>query len=71
MVPVKPVPVITTVVPAGPLVGANPLVFGAAALVTVNEVADCAAPAAVATRTLPVVVPVGTVAVIWVAELTV
>ena len=62
--PVNPVPVITTWVPTGPLAGLKPVVFGTTAFTTVNTVAACTAPAAVATRIFPVNAPLGTVAVI-------
>jgi hypothetical protein len=68
--PVNPVPVIVTDVPTGPLVGENPVTVGADAA-TVNELALVPVPPAVVTDTVPLVAPVGTVAVTCVAELTV
>ena len=67
--PVKLLPVIVTEVPTGPLAGVKLLIVGAA--ITVNEVALVAVPAGVVTVTVPLVVPLATVAVICVAETTV
>lgn len=67
--PVRFAPVMTTEVPTGPLVGAKLVMVGA--VVTVKLVEEVAAPLGVVTETFPVVAPVGTVAVIWVALLTV
>ena len=67
--PVKLVPVIITVVPTVPLVGLR-LVMVEAGTVTVNT-RPLLVPPGVVTLTLPVVAPAGTVAIIWVAELTV
>lgn len=60
-------PVIETDVPARPFVGENELITGGP---TVKLVALVPVPAAVWTWMGPVVAPVGTVAVIWVGELT-
>ena len=68
--PVRFVPVIVTDVPTGPLVGAK-LVIAAAGAVTVKLAVLVAVPPGVVTLSVPVVAPVGTVAVIWVAESTV
>jgi hypothetical protein len=68
--PVRFVPVIATLVPTGPKVGVNDVIVGAAS-VTVKSEALVATPLGVATVILPVVAPVGTVAVICVEELTV
>ena len=70
--PEKPLPVITTVVPTGPLIGVNVNpedVEGSRAIV--NSEVDCTAPPGPATLILPVVVPEATVAVICVGESTV
>jgi hypothetical protein len=69
--PVKLVPVIVTLVPAGPKVGVNDVMVGAVLFVTVKSAVLVAVPPAVVTLTLPVVAPMGTVAVICVSELTV
>ena len=67
--PVRFVPVIVTLVPTGPLVGVNDVIVGPAT--TVKLVALFAGPPpVVVTCSGPVVAPVGTVAVICVAELT-
>ena len=66
--PVKLVPVITTVVPARPLVGVNDVIVGGP---TVKSAVLVPVPVGVVTAIFPVVAPVGTVAVICVAELTV
>src|SRR5882757_7730270 len=66
----KFVPVITTVVPTGPLPGLSAEMVGGGALM-VKLVAERALPAGAVTEILPVVVPLPTVAVIWVALLTV
>jgi len=58
--PVKAVPVIVTLVPTGPLVGAMLVIVGG--LSTVKLEALVAVPPGVLTRTGPVVAPVGTVA---------
>ena len=67
--PVKPLPVMLTDVPGAPEVGVNEETAGAA--VTVNDAVLVPVPAGVVTATGPVVAPVGTVAVIWVPEVTV
>jgi hypothetical protein len=67
--PLRFVPVMTTLVPTAPLVGANDVIVGA--VVTVKFVALSAVPTPVVTCTGPVVAPAGTIAVICVAELTV
>jgi hypothetical protein len=67
--PVRLVPVMTTEVPTGPLVGAKLVIAGGAS--TVNMPADAAVPPGVVTVTAPVVVLLATVAVIWVALFTV
>ena len=68
--PVKFVPVRTTEVPTGPEAGAKEATVGAGA-VTAKEVEEVPLPAGVVTLTVPVVAPAGTVAVIFVALLTV
>jgi hypothetical protein len=75
LAPVKFVPVMTTDVPTGPLVGLKPVIVGAGWAVTVKldeqEAVPPPAPLSVTVRG-PSVAPVGTVAVIWVpAPLTV
>ena len=67
---VKLPPRMSTLVPTAPLVGVNELIVGAA-LMTVNEDELQALPPDVATETLPVVAPLGTVAWISVSESTV
>src|SRR5438067_1500104 len=67
--PVKFVPVIVTLVPTGPLIGAKLVMFGG--FVTVKELLLVAVPSGVVTLTGPVVAPAGTVAEICVDELTV
>ena len=62
VVPVKFVPVITTLVPTGPLVGEKPAIVGAA--ITVKLLAVLAVPPGVVTAIGPVVAPEGTGAVI-------
>jgi hypothetical protein len=69
LVALRFVPVIVTVVPAGPLVGLKPLIVGG--LMTVKPPALVALPSAVVTVTEPLVAPVGTVALIWVSLVTV
>jgi hypothetical protein len=66
--PVKFVPVITTEMPTEPLVGAKLVIVGDPT--TVKLLALVAVPPGVVTAIDPVVAPVGTVAVIWVAEST-
>ena len=58
--PVKAVPLIVTLVPTGPLVGAKLLTVGAGT--TVKLLALVAVPPGVVTLTGPVVAPAGTVA---------
>jgi len=65
--PVKLVPVMETNVPTGPLVGVKLLTAGS----NVKLLLLVAVPPAVVTAMFPVVAPLGTVAVIWVMELTV
>ena len=60
--PVRFVPVITTLVPTGPLVGLKLVIVGEP--MTVKELALVAVPPGVVTATVPVVAPAGTVAVI-------
>src|SRR5438270_13534363 len=67
--PVKPVPVSVTLVPVGPLVGANEEISGAE--FTRKLVALVPVPAAFVTVIFPLVAPVGTVALICVSEFTV
>ena len=69
--PVKLVPVIVTDVPTGPLAGVNEVIVGAPVTVTVKLVALVAVPPAVVMEMGPVVAPVGTVAVMCVALVTV
>ena len=59
--PVKLVPLIVTLVPAGPLVGVNPVIVGALGAI-VKVLALLAVPSGVVTLTGPVVAPAGTVA---------
>src|SRR5882672_5806469 len=67
--PVKFVPLIVTLVPTGPLVGAKLVIVGGST--TVNALLLIAVPPAVVTLIGPVVTPAGTVARIAVAEVTV
>jgi hypothetical protein len=67
LVCVNPVPVITTAVPTGPLVGLNPV---RVVSTTVKAVVLVAEPQGVVTAILPVMAPAGTVAVTWVSEFT-
>src|SRR5204863_477411 len=67
--PVKPEPLIVTLVPTGPLVGEKELMLGAT--VTVKLVELVAVPPAVVTLIVPVVAPFGTDVVICVSEFTV
>ena len=62
----KLVPVSVTLVPTGPLVGVNEVMLGAG--MTVKSVVLVAVPAGLVTLILPVVAPVGTVAVICTLE---
>jgi hypothetical protein len=64
VLPVKPLPLIVTDVPTGPLAGENEVTVAAGA--TVNALV--AVPPGVVTVKLPVVAPVGTVVLIWVSE---
>jgi hypothetical protein len=68
-VPLKFVPVIFTCVPTGPKVGVKDVIVGVPT--TVKSVVLVAVPLGFVTLILPVVAPVGTVAVIDVAEFTV
>ena len=72
LAPVKCVPVIDTLVPTGPLVGANDEIVGAAggAVVTVKAIVLVPVPPLVVTAIGPVVAPLGTVALIAVSEAT-
>jgi hypothetical protein len=65
---VKLLPVSTTDVPTGPLPGLRLEIVGAAAVI-LKFADDVAVPAGVVTAIAPVVVPLATVAVIWVALL--
>ena len=69
--PVKPVPVMTTLVPpiAGPDVGARPVTAGAGR--KLNVPTEVPVPPTVVTLTVTEPVPAAVTAVIWVAELTV
>ncbi|HMI52156.1 MAG TPA: hypothetical protein VK525_11625 [Candidatus Saccharimonadales bacterium] len=67
--PARLVPVIVTLAPTTPLVGAKLVIVGAAA-VTVKVPAELVAPLGVVSEIFPVVAPAGTVAVICVALLT-
>src|SRR2546426_644309 len=67
--PVRLVPLMVTLVPAGPLVGAKLVIVGGGT--TVNAALLVAVPAGVVTLSGPVVAPTGTVAWIAVAEVTV
>jgi hypothetical protein len=66
--PVRLVPVITTVAPTAPEAGANEVTVGVGR--TVNVAALATVTPALVTEMVPLVAPAGTVAVIWVAELT-
>ena len=68
--PEKFVPVINTEAPTGPEFGVKLVIVGARKS-TVKLVVLVTVPPAVVTEIFPVVAPVGTVAVIWVEELTV
>jgi hypothetical protein len=68
-VPLKFVPVILTDVPTGPKAGVNEVIVGAAT--TTKSVVLVAVPMVFVTLILPVVAPVGTIAVIDVAEFSV
>jgi hypothetical protein len=67
--PLKWLPVMSTIVPAGPLVGEKPVIVGGG--MTVKLLLLLAVPPGVVTLIGPVVAPAGTVAWIAVAELTV
>ena len=67
--PVKFVPVSVTIVPMGPDEGVKLVIVGAG--ITVNELVLVAVPPGVVTAITPVVAPVGTVAVMLVADTTV
>ena len=71
--PVKPVPETVTFVPVAPLVGVKLVIVGGGGVppVTVNVAVLVALPALVVTVIGPLVAPVGTVAVMWLSELTV
>src|SRR5438552_542155 len=69
LAPLKLVPLIVTLVPTGPLVGVKLVLVGG--LMTVKLLPLLAVPPAVVTLSGPVVAPLGTVAVIAVAEFTV
>jgi hypothetical protein len=69
--PVRLVPVMTTEVPTGPLIGTKEVIVGAGTVVTVKFTALVAVPSGVVTLIFPVVAPFGTVAVIWLSEFTV
>ena len=68
LAPVKLVPVIVTEAPTAPLVGEKLVIVGPR--ITVNVAALVAVPAGVVTAMAPLVAPAGTLAVIWLAELT-
>lgn len=68
-VPLKFVPVITTVLPTGPKVGVNEVIVGRGAAFTVKLVALIPVPLEVVTLIGPLVAPVGTVVTICVAVL--
>ena len=63
--PVNALPLITTDVPAGPVVGVKLLIVG----LTLNAVVDVALPAGLLTVIGPVSAPFGTVAWIWFSEM--
>lgn len=62
--PVKPVPLMVTGVPTGPLAGLNEVMLGGMSKVTVKSLLLVSVPIGVVTLILPVVAPEGTVAVI-------
>jgi hypothetical protein len=64
--PAKPVPLIVTEVPTGPLVGEKDVMVGVGGPVTVKSVALVAVAPPLVTLIFPVVAPDGTVAVSWV-----
>ena len=65
------VPLIVTLVPAGPDVGVKLEIVGVDPELTVKSAALVAVPPGAETLIFPVVAPEGTVAVIWMLELTV
>jgi len=72
LVSVKPLPLIVTLVPAGPLLGLNEeIVGGGGGVVTVKLVALVAVPVGVVTAIGPVVAPVGTFALSELSEMSV
>src|SRR5450631_1689468 len=71
LAPVNPVPLITTGVPTGPLVGLKLLIVGAGATVTAKFVGEVAVPAAVTVIGPVPVAPLGTVVLILMSEFTV
>ena len=71
VVPVNPVPVMVTWALIGPAVGVKLVIVGPVPVVTVKFVALVAVPPGAETLIFPVVAPEGTVAVIWMLELTV
>jgi hypothetical protein len=60
--PLKFVPLMVTLVPAGPLAGVKLVIVGALSVTTVKFVALVAVPAGVVTLSAPVVAPAGTLA---------
>ena len=68
LVPVKPLPLMVTFVPTGPLVGVNEVIPGPT--MTVKSVALVAVPAALVTLMGPVVAPAGMVARISLSDAT-
>jgi hypothetical protein len=67
--PVRPVPVMVTDVPTGPVVGVNEAMTGLAQLPpTVKAVALVPTPLAFVTEIFPVMAPTGTAARSWVLE---
>jgi hypothetical protein len=65
LAPVNPVPVIVTGVPTDPLVGLKLETVGTGGAVTLYDVDEVATPPGVVTVMVPLVAPVGTVAVMW------
>lgn len=65
--PVRFVPVRVTAIPTGPLVGAKLAIVGAVGPVTEKLAEEAALPSGVVTLILPVVAPLGTVALNCVA----
>jgi hypothetical protein len=68
--PLKPLPVIVTADPGGPLPGAKLVIVGGGA-VTVKFALLVPVPLGVVTAIDPLVAPAGTVALIWLSEATV